>query len=114
MVAVWTAALVAAAATRTFGPEHLPEVRDDKDPLVDATAIVPDLIVDLRYATPDNFVGKPLYAQGTPCLLRKSIAERLALAARALAKGQLRLVAWDCLRPPDAQRELFRAHPVPG
>jgi D-alanyl-D-alanine dipeptidase len=114
MHAVFAAALLAAAAARTFGPEKLPEVRDEADPLVDATSVVPGLIVDLRYATAENFVGRPLVPKGALCLLRKSIAERVAIAARALARKGFRLVAWDCLRSPEVQRALWKAHPQPG
>jgi zinc D-Ala-D-Ala dipeptidase len=114
MLAALAAVLLATAAPRTYGPERLPEVADGADPLVDATAVVPDLIVDLRYATSNNFAGRPLYPKGTVCLLRRSVAERLALAARTLAKHGLRLVAWDCLRTPEAHLALWKAHPVPG
>jgi D-alanyl-D-alanine dipeptidase len=114
MHAAWAAALLATAAARTFGPEKLPEVVDSADPLVDALSVVPKLIVDLRYATSNNFAGRPLYPRDTDCLLRRSVAERLALAARTLAKEHLRLVAWDCLRTPEAQLALWKAHPEPG
>src|SRR5437764_1399177 len=114
MHAVWAAALLATATARTYGPEKLPEVADAADPLVDAAKVVPHLIVDLRYATSNNFAGRPLYPNDTDCLLRRSVAERLALAARTLAKERLRLVAWDCLRTPEAQMALWEAHPVPG
>ncbi|MFL5378828.1 MAG: M15 family metallopeptidase [Myxococcales bacterium] len=114
MHALFAAALLATATPRTYGPEKLPEVADAKDPLVDAAKVVPHLIVDLRYATSNNFAGRPLYPNDTDCLLRRSVAERLALAARTLAKERLRLVAWDCLRSPEAQMALWQAHPVPG
>src|SRR5207248_1297668 len=114
MHAVWAAALLATAAARTYGPEKLPEVADAADPLVDALSVVPKLIVDLRYATSNNFAGRPLYPKDTDCLLRRSVAERLARAARTLAKEHLRLVAWDCLRSPEAQLALWKAHPQPG
>src|SRR5439155_9096149 len=48
------------------------------------------------------------------CLLRRSVAERLAVAANALRKRGLRLIARDCTRPPDAQEALWRAHPHAG
>src|SRR5438270_1901588 len=111
---LWAAALLATAAARTFGPDKLPEVADAADPLVDAASVVPKLIVDLRYATADNFAGKALYPKDTVCLLRRSVAERLALAAKIVAKEKLRLVAWDCLRSPEAHAALWKAHPEAG
>ena len=107
-------ALLCADAPRTFGPQQLPEVHDEEDPLVDARPLVPGLIVDLRYATPDNVTGRALYARDARCFLRRSAAERLALAARDLAKEGLRLIAWDCWRSPEAQEALWKAHPHPG
>src|SRR5437763_1908670 len=114
MHALLAAALLATASPRTYGPQKLPEVAAAADPLVDAAKVVPHLSVDLRYATSNNFAGRPLYPNDTDCLLRRSVAERLALAARTLAKERLRLVAWDCLRTPEAQMALWEAHPVPG
>lgn len=101
-------------AAQTYGPQHLPPVADADDPLVDAASIVPGLIVDLAYATADNVAGRALYPSGARCLLRRSVAQRLALAARALARRRLRLVARDCFRPLSAQEALWKAHPQAG
>jgi zinc D-Ala-D-Ala dipeptidase len=114
VLAVCAAAILATSGARTFGPQNLPEVKDGEDPLVDAASVVPGLIVDLRYAKAANIAGGPLYPHDARCLLRKSVAERLALAAHGLARQGLRLVAWDCLRTPEAQRRLWEAHPYPG
>jgi D-alanyl-D-alanine dipeptidase len=101
-------------AAQTWGPQHLPPVRDEDDPLVDAAGVVPGLIVQLAYATPRNIAGRALYPPDAKCLLRKSVLERLALAARALRQRKLRLVARDCWRPADAHEALWKAHPEPG
>src|ERR1700756_3246305 len=90
-------------AAQTYGPQRLPPVADSEDPLVDAAEIVPELIVDLAYTRPDNVAGRALYPQSAKCLLRRSVAQRLASAADALRKRGYRLVARDCTRPPDAQ-----------
>src|SRR5207237_5157289 len=71
-------------------------------------------IVRLAYATADNLAGRALYPAGAKCLLRRSVAERLALAARSLGKRGLRLVAWDCTRSHEVQKALWKAHPHPG
>ena len=101
-------------AAQTYGPQHLPPVADADDPLVDAASIVPGLIVELAYATADNVAGRALYPSGARCLLRRSVAQRLALAARALARRKLRLVARDCFRPLAVQEALWKAHPHAG
>jgi D-alanyl-D-alanine dipeptidase len=101
-------------AAQTYGPQRLPPVADAEDPLVDAAEIVPGLIVDLAYARADNVAGRALYPESARCLLRRSVAQRLAGAADALRKRGFRLVARDCMRPLDAQEALWRAHPHPG
>ncbi len=52
--------------------------------LVDVRSVVPDAVIDLRYATSDNFVGQRLYPSGAPCLVHESMAPGLAAAAAAL------------------------------
>jgi len=111
-VRAFCAALLLAA--RTFGPQALPEIQDHEDPLVDAAPLVPGLLVRLAYARPDNVTGRALYPRDMQCLLRKSVAERLALAARSLRAQGYRLVAYDCWRGPGAQKALWKAHPHPG
>jgi len=101
-------------AAQTYGPQQLPPVADSDDPLVDAAEIVPGLIVDLAYARADNIVGRPLYPPDAKCRLRRSVAQRLAIAAEALRKQGFRLVARDCTRSLAAQRALWKAHPHPG
>jgi len=101
-------------AARTFGPQALPEVQDAEDPLVDAAPIVPGLVVRLAYAGHRNVAGRALYPPDMPCLLRRSVAERLALAARSLRAQGFRIVAYDCWRGPRAQGALWKAHPHPG
>lgn len=102
------------AAPRGYGPDRLPAVADQDDPLVDVAPLVPGLLVHLAYARPDNLTGRRLYPPDARCRLRRSVAERLARAARTLARHKLRLVAWDCARPRAAQAALWAAHPHAG
>ena len=102
------------AAAQTYGPQRLPPVADEEDPRVDAAALVPGLIVDLAYAKADNVAGRALYPPEARCLLRRSVAERLARAADALRKQGFRLIARDCTRSLAAQKALWKAHPHPG
>ncbi|MCL2884341.1 MAG: M15 family metallopeptidase [Oscillospiraceae bacterium] len=71
------------------------------------------IVVDLRYATPDNFTGRRLY-HFTQAVLRYSTAEKLA-AANALLKEQgYVLKVWDAYRPLAAQQALWDACPDPN
>ena len=103
-----------AKAVSRPAPSGAPAPTDATDPLVEAAPLVPGLIVALVYATPQNITGRALYPPAARCLLRRSVAERLALAAASLRLQGLRLVAWDCTRPAAAQQALFAAFPHPG
>lgn len=82
--------------------------------LLDVRAVVPDAVIDLRYATANNFVGRPLYPADARCLVHESIAPGLAAAAAALRARGNRLVFWDCYRPHDVQVAMFAAVPNPA
>ncbi|MHC9294378.1 M15 family metallopeptidase [Mycobacterium sp. LTG2003] len=73
--------------------------------LVDVRTVVPDAVVDLRYATSDNFVGERLYPVGARCLVHESLAPGLAVAAARLRPDVL--VFWDCYRPHEVQVRMF-------
>jgi D-alanyl-D-alanine dipeptidase len=82
--------------------------------LVDVTARIPDAVLDLRYATADNFLKRPLYPQGARCLLRGEAAEALVVAASALRAQGYRLRLYDCYRPASVQKVMFEAFPHVG
>ena len=75
---------------------------------IDVRTAVPDAVIDLRYATANNFVGTPLYPAGARCLVHESLANGLATAAALLRAEGLRLVFWDCYRPHDVQVQMFQ------
>jgi len=82
--------------------------------LVDVAPLVPDAVIDLRYATARNVTGEPLYPPGARCLLRPAVAARLARAAGALREKGFRLRLYDCYRPLSVQRRLFARESRPG
>jgi D-alanyl-D-alanine dipeptidase len=79
--------------------------------LVDVSAVVPDAVIDLRYARADNFVREAVYRPGARCLLRFDVADRLARAAAVLRERDYRLVLWDCYRPHSVQRRFWTLVP---
>ena len=81
--------------------------------LVDVAARIPDAVLDIRYATADNFTGHALYPVAR-CLLAPGVAARLERAAAALRAKGFRLVLHDCYRPLSVQRELWKAMPRRG
>lgn len=80
--------------------------------LVDVAAVIPDAVLDIRYATPHNFTGATIYPVAR-CLLRPGVAERLAAAAKTLRASGYRLLLWDCYRPMSVQRILWSRVPHP-
>ncbi len=86
------------------------ETRDKPGDLVELSAVIPDAVIDLRYATKDNFTGEQLYPVGR-CKLRRSVATRLAKAAKLLRAQDRRLLVWDCYRPSSIQDKLWKLVP---
>ncbi len=70
---------------------------------------VPGVAVDLRYATPDNFVGRAVYGGLDCAYLRREAADALARAADWLARHHsgVQLVVLDALRPQRVQEALW-------
>lgn len=75
---------------------------DKPSDFVDVTTVIPDAVLDIRYATEDNFTGKQVYPVAR-CKLRRSVATRLAKAAKTLRAKHRRLLIWDCYRPKSIQ-----------
>lgn len=82
--------------------------------LVDVRTVIPDAVIDLRYATPNNFVGVALYPRGARCLVHQTMADGLRNAARTVRAGGERLVFWDCYRPHSVQVRMFQKVPDPA
>lgn len=82
--------------------------------LVDVTTLDPEFVLDVRYATENNFTGKAVYTPDEArCLLRRPVAEAL-VAAHADLKGMgYRLKIFDCFRPIAVQQRLFEVFPDP-
>ena len=74
---------------------------------VDASTVVPGLVVEMRYFGSDNFVGRPIAGYEKPlCLLTTQAAEALAEVARDLEPRGLRLKVFDCYRPSIGRHSL--------
>lgn len=69
-------------------------------------------ILNLKYATDDNFTKKALYPCAK-CILRTEVAERLKIASAVLKKKSYRLVLLDCYRPKHVQEALWKVKPDP-
>ncbi|MFW0152778.1 M15 family metallopeptidase [Mycobacterium sp. smrl_JER01] len=112
--ALTAVAAVGSSATGTASPVPPLSEAARAAGLVDVRSVVPDAVIDLRYATEDNFVGIALYPAAARCLVHESLAPGLRIAANLLRPGGERLVFWDCYRPHAVQVRMFEAVPDPA
>lgn len=90
--------------------EALPE-RKDSD-IVNALDYIPDLEVELKYATMDNFTGEAIY-EFTDVYLRYGTVKKLMAVQQDLREHGYLLKVWDAYRPVSAQKTLWEAFPDP-
>lgn len=77
--------------------------------LVDVRSLVPDVALDIRYATSHNFVGTRIDGYGAPrCWLHRPAVEALAKVAADVRKRGLRLHIFDCYRPARSVAHFMR------
>ena len=72
-----------------------------------------NLIFDIRYATADNFTGKPVYQQ-PGCYLHDEAAEKMARAVELATPHGLTFKIFDAYRPIEVQRALWEHTPDPN
>ena len=78
--------------------------------LVPIAAVDDTILIDLRYATADNFTGRPVYPHAV-CLLRPATAAKLAAANTELKTYGYRLKIWDAYRPSAVQHAFWQLVP---
>ncbi|MDR3767418.1 MAG: M15 family metallopeptidase [Butyricicoccus sp.] len=93
-------------------PEETPILAPPQDPqtFVRVRDYIPDITVDLRYATADNFTGMVIYAYDD-AWLRYATVRKLAKAQEQLKAQGYRLCIWDAFRSAHAQQTLWEAYP---
>ena len=77
--------------------------------LVDIQTVDATILVDLKYSTTDNFVGKDVYGDLTRAYLQPMAAKKLAKASKLLQQKHpdFRLLVYDATRPRSAQWDLW-------
>jgi D-alanyl-D-alanine dipeptidase len=113
-----------APVTTASGPPREPGTFRDAD-LVELTRLDPTIRLDIRYATANNFVGRPVYTESR-VFLQRPAAEALVRANRALREKGYGLLVFDGYRPwsvtklfwetatPDQRARGFVANPAKG
>jgi D-alanyl-D-alanine dipeptidase len=98
--------LVAGCASVSRQPEQ-PDRRDD---IVDVRSLDSTIVLDIRYATDNNFTKKVLYPVAK-AKLRREAAESLASVQRELKQQGLGLKIYDGYRPLSIQWKLWEVVP---
>ncbi|MDJ1481402.1 M15 family metallopeptidase [Cytophagaceae bacterium YF14B1] len=89
-------------------PIQLHEIPDSG--FVELIRLDSSFILDLRYATPNNFLKEKVY-DCAKCLLRKEAAMALIKAQYILLAKGYRLRLFDCYRPLDVQKKMWKIMP---
>src|SRR3954468_8218941 len=82
---------------------------------VDLAVVAPAVVIDMRYAGSDNFLGRPArgYSEAR-CLLTKEGAGGLGAIQRELAPFGAGLKVYDCSRPQRAVDDFVAWSRAPG
>ena len=78
--------------------------------LVDVLSIDPSLIVDLKYSSRDNFLGKDVYGDLEICYLQREVALMLREAHKNLKREypRYRFIIYDGARPRSVQKKMWK------
>jgi zinc D-Ala-D-Ala dipeptidase len=69
--------------------------------------IDPTIIQDIRYATSNNFMGRPIAGYGAgECVVKREVGLRLKAVQQELAPQKLSLKMFDCYRPARAVADM--------
>jgi D-alanyl-D-alanine dipeptidase len=77
--------------------------------MVDLAREIPGIVLDIRYATSDNFMGRRLY-DAPRAFLRASAAQALHRVQDDLRARGLGLKVWDSYRPYSVTVRMWREH----
>lgn len=93
------------------------EITTEKEPEDDEYVLVnkyiPDIYVELMYATDNNFTGVRIY-DFTDAYLRYGPVKKLANVQKELKEQGYSLKIWDAYRPFEAQQKLWEVYPDPN
>ena len=93
------------------------EITSEKEPEDDEYVLVkkyiPDIYVELMYATENNFTGVRIY-DFVDAYLRYGTVKKLANVQKELKEQGYSLKIWDAYRPFEAQQKLWEVYPDPN
>lgn len=88
--------------------EYRQTVKKDADNrMILLRSVLPAAVMDIRYATNNNFTGEILYDQSFEVFLRKPVADSLAKVQSELEKQGFGLKIFDAYRPYDVTVKMW-------
>ena len=81
--------------------------------LIDIGKVNSKIVLDMRYATANNFLKRKVYPVSR-CVLRGTAARRLAQVQQDLEKKGFGLKVYDCYRPLSVQKLMWQIKPDPN
>ena len=103
MKAVLVIVFVGCVSLHGLGDELVP------DAFINVQSIAPDIQLEMRYVTDDNFVGAPVDGYLDPiCYLARPAAAALAKVQETVTRDGYGLVMFDCYRPQRAVNHFVR------
>ena len=94
---------VASSVNKEISDQELVTIRD----------YIPNIYIDVKYATTDNFTGQVIYDFSEPSL-RYGTIKKLMKVQKELNKRGYSLKVWDAYRPIEAQLKLWEICPDPA
>ncbi len=100
-------------AISEFTQEESTPYVPQNDELVRIIDYIPDIVLDIRYATANNFTGEIIY-ESADAYLRYGTVKKLISVQNELKGNGYSLLIWDAYRPTEAQWKLWAICPDPS
>lgn len=102
-------AMILSAVFLPFSPDAGNCTEKISDNFIDIQAVIPEVILDIRYYDDHNFLGERVDGYLAPkCILTKEAAHALANVQKDLQPYSLQLKIYDCYRPQHAVDHFVR------
>jgi zinc D-Ala-D-Ala dipeptidase len=95
---------------RDYEAYHYMILVDSSNQLLNVKQFIPDIALDIKYSTPDNFIGEAVYDLPL-AFARKPVVEALKKVEADLKKQGLGLKVWDAYRPYSVTEIFYQKKP---
>ncbi|WP_378178774.1 M15 family metallopeptidase [Aquimarina sp. SS2-1] len=96
-----------------FDKDRSTQINVDDNEFVDIETLSNYFVLDMKYATSNNFLKKAVYSCAK-CYVRGVVAKALIRANKEFMKKGYRIKLFDCYRPYSVQKKMWKIFPNPG